>query len=141
VQDLPEHGNCTKFQCMEAIQDVTWIKHLHASSPVERFSHGRFKVVTVAIPSTMAHHNEQYRYRMFLFDPSGSGPFMAVNLESDLLDGWRLTVQRGSSRRIADRFDAVPAYETFRSLALPLVDAETLYLEPCRRKTRSRPKP
>jgi hypothetical protein len=126
---------------MEAIQDVTWIKHLHASTPVERFPHGRFKAVAVAIPSTAMHHNEQYRYRMFFFEANGSSPFMAVNLESDLLDGWRLTVQTGSSRRIVDRFDIAPAYETFRSLALPLVDTEALYSEPCRRKTRSRPKP
>lgn len=126
---------------MEAIQDVTWIKHLHISTPVERFSYSRFKVVAVAIPSTAVHHNEQYRFRMFFFEGTGTSPCMAVNLESDLLDGWRLTVQNGSSRRILDRFDVAPSYETFRSLALPLVDTETLYSEPCRRKTRTRPKP
>ena len=126
---------------MDALQDVTWIKHLHSSTPVDRFIHGCFKVVAIAIPSTDAHHNEQYRYRMFFFDGTGSSPVIAVNLESDLLDGWRLTVQTGASRRIVDRFDAVPAYETFKALALPLVDAETVYSESCRQKTRSRPKP
>jgi hypothetical protein len=126
---------------MDVLQDVTWIKHLHTSTPVERFSYGRFKVVAVAIPSTAAHHNEQYRYRMFVFDGTSSSPVMAVNLESDLLDGYRLTMQTGSSRRIVERFDMVPAYETFKALALPLVDAETVYSEPCRQKTRTRPKP
>lgn len=123
---------------MDALQDVTWIKHLHTSSPVERFTYGRFKVVAVTIPSTAAHHNEQYRFRMFIFDGAGSSPVMAVNLESDLLDGWRLTVQTGASRRIIDRFDTVPPYETFKAMALPLVDAETVYLKPCRKRTRSR---
>jgi hypothetical protein len=126
---------------MDALQDVTWIKHLHTSPPVERFSYGRFRIVAVAIPSTATHHNEQYRYRMFIFDNTGSSPVMAVNLESDLLDGWRLTVQAGATRRIVERFDTVLAYETFKALALPLVDAETVYSEPCRQKTRSRPKP
>ena len=105
------------------------------------FRSGCLKVVAIAIPSTDAHHNEQYRYRMFFFDGTGSSPVIAVNLESDLLDGWRLTVQTGASRRIVDRFDAVPAYATFKALALPLVDAETVYSESCRQKTRSRPKP
>lgn len=126
---------------MDALQDVTWIKHLHTSTPVEHFSHGRFRVVAVAIPSTAVHHNEQYCYRMFFFDGAGSAPVMAVNLESDLLDGWRLTMQAGASRRIVDRFDDIPAYETFKALALPLVDAETVYSEPCRQKSRSRQKP
>ena len=126
---------------MDALQDVTWIKHLHTSTPVERFTFGRFKVVSVAIPSTAVHHNEQYRFRMFFFDGAGTSPVMAVNLESDLLDGWRLTVQAGASRHIVERFDTVPAYETFKALALPLVDAETVYSKPCRKKTRSRLKP
>ena len=126
---------------MDALQDVTWIKHLHSSPPMERFSYGCYKVVSIAIPSTAVRHNEQYRYRMLFFDGSGSSPVFAVNLESDLLDGWRLTVQTGASRRIVDSFDAVPAYETFKALALPLVDAETVYSKPCRPKTRSRPKP
>ena len=126
---------------MEALQDVTWIKSLYASTPVERFTHGRFKVAAVSIPSTTAHHNEQFRYRLFLFEGSSNTPFMAINLESDLLDGWRLTVQTGSAKRIVDRFDAAPPYETFRSLALPLVDAETLYLAKCKQKARPRSKP
>lgn len=125
---------------MHALQDVTWIKHLHTSSLVERFAHGRFRIVAVSIPSTAIHHNEQYRYRMFIFDGAGSSPVMAVNLESDLLDGWRLTFQAGSTRRIVERFDTVPSYESFRALALPLVEAEGVYSESCRPKTRSRPK-
>ena len=65
---------------MDALQDVTWIRYLHTSTPVEHFSHGRFNVVAVAIPSTAAHHNEQYRYRMFFFEANVSSPFLAVNL-------------------------------------------------------------
>jgi hypothetical protein len=125
---------------MDALQDATWIKYLYATKPVERFNHGPFKAVAISMPPTAAHHQDQYRYRLLFFEATGTSPVMAVNLESDLLGGWRLTFQCGATKRIVDTFDALLPYETFRALALPLVDDETVYSLPCKPKRAARPK-
>jgi len=116
---------------VDTLQDVTWLKYLYSATVVERCVHGCFKVVAVAVPLTRAHHADQYRYRMFFFQPADMSPVMAINFESDLLGGWRLTLQTGARKRIVTTCDTAVTYETFRALALPLADKEALYSVPC----------
>jgi len=109
---------------MVPLQDVTWIKHLYSANQVERFDRGRFRVAAVALPETAMHHNERYRFRLLFFEATTATPVMAVNIESDMLGGWHLTLQTGSSRKVAASYDRPPAYEDFRVAALALADAE-----------------
>lgn len=109
---------------MEALRDLSWMRLLYSVGPAERFKLGRFRVLALVVPPTPAHHNERYRYRLLCFEGLASSPCVAVNMESDLLGAWLLTVQSGATRRVAASFDALPPYERFRELAMPLVSAE-----------------
>ncbi len=107
---------------MDVLPDASWMRDLCLSSPLERFRRGRFTVTAIAAHPTAAHHQERYRYRLFLTEAGRPRPAMAVNLESDLLGTWRLTLSTASGTRIAAAFDEPPGYEAFKALALALAD-------------------
>ena len=109
---------------MEALQDMSWMRQLYASSPLERFKRGAFSVGALAARGGSARHDGRYRYRLLFFGPRDAKPVMAINLESDILGSWRLTMQSGSSSHIVASFDEAPSYEDFKALALPLADEE-----------------
>ncbi len=109
---------------MDALRDMSWMRLLYSIGPAERFKFGSFRALALIVPPTPAHHNERYRYRILFFEGLSSSPNVAVNLESDLLGSWLLTVQSGASRRVAASFDALPAYARFKELALPLAAGE-----------------
>lgn len=105
---------------MDALRDLSWMKLLYSIGPAERFKFGPYRVMALVVPPTPAHHNERYRYRLLFFEGLDSGPSVAVNMESDLLGSWLLTLQTASSRKVAASFDAPPPYERFKELALAL---------------------
>ncbi len=114
---------------METLQDVSWIRYLYTSVTLERFNEGSFRVVSVMVPDSSIHHNERYRYRMMFFEALSASPVMAVNLESDMMGLWCLSLQTGKSRKVLQHFDEAPGYDAFRSLAL--INAEKLpFLHP-----------
>lgn len=107
---------------MDVLPDAAWMRDLCLSSPLERFRRGRFVATAVAAHPTAARHQERYRYRLFLTEAGQAHPAIAVNLESDLLGTWRLTLSTASGTRIAAAFDEPPGYEVFKALALALAD-------------------
>lgn len=94
------------------------MRELYLSSPVERFDWRKFSVVSSALEPSAGHHNDRYRYRLFFFEKGRRSPVMAVNMESDLLGSWSLTVTTASGTRIQASFDAAPDYEAFKAMAL-----------------------
>ncbi|MBU0928030.1 MAG: hypothetical protein KKA67_09795 [Spirochaetes bacterium] len=110
---------------MDALQDRSWMRQLYASSPAERFERGKFSVVCVSVAPSDAHHFDRYRYRLFYLEKGGSEPVLAVDLESDILGSWRLTVSTAEGSRIRASFDVPPGYEAFKAAALAAAD-ETL---------------
>ena len=109
---------------METLQDVSWIRYLYTSVTLERFNEGSFRVVSVMVPDSSIHHNERYRYRMLFFEAVSASPVLAINLESDMMGLWCMSIQTGNSRTVLQHFDEAPGYDAFRALAL--VNAEKL---------------
>ena len=109
---------------MDALRDALWMRELYSSSPVERFEQGRFSVVYIASTPNAEHHNQRYRYRLFFFEHGGTKPVMAVNMESDLLGTWRLTLMTAAETRIVASFDLPPDYGAFKAMALNAAEDE-----------------
>ncbi|MCX7023780.1 MAG: hypothetical protein NT080_04080 [Spirochaetes bacterium] len=106
---------------MDALSDLTWIKHLYSGIRLERFDRGGYRVEAIAVPDTARSHNNPYHFRLFFFDASAT-PVMAINLETDILGETMLTVQSGARREVMARFDDMPSWDRFRSLALEIAD-------------------
>ncbi|PKL24241.1 MAG: hypothetical protein CVV47_10860 [Spirochaetae bacterium HGW-Spirochaetae-3] len=123
---------------MDALRDTSWMRELYTFSPAERFQRGRFTVVSIAPSQTASHHNERYRFRLFFFEDGGSRPVMTLDLESDILGTWRLTVTTAMESRIVTSFDEAPDYEAFKAAALAIADAEIGAVRPAPR-VRGRP--
>ena len=94
------------------------MRELYLSSPVERFDWRKFSVVSSASEPSAGHHYNRYRFRLFFFERKRRSPVMAVNMESDLLGTWSLTVTTAQGTRILASFDVAPDYGTFKALAL-----------------------
>ncbi len=109
---------------MDTLHDVSWIRYLYTSVTLERFNEGSFRVVSVMVPDSSVHHNERYRYRMLFFETITVTPVLAINLESDMMGLWCMSLQTGSSRKVLMHFDEAPGYDAFRKLAL--IHAEKL---------------
>lgn len=103
---------------MDALRDQSWMRELYLSSPVERFDWRAFSVVSSASEPSAGHHNNRYRYRLFFFENKSRSPVMAVNMESDLLGGWSLTVTTATGTTIQASFDTAPDYDAFKTMAL-----------------------
>ncbi len=103
---------------MEPLRDLTWMRYLLTGPPAERVERPGFAVVFVAIPPTKERHLERYRYRAFVFEPSARAPALAVNLESDILGEYILTVEDFRDRIVAYRYELEPPFDEFRARAL-----------------------
>jgi len=107
---------------MEAIRDLSWMRQLALSS-VERSELRGFGLALVSVPPTAAHHAERFRYRLLAFDPGLGKPVLSVDLESDILGDYCLSVSFGSSHEVLARYDSPPGLEDFRSRALAEAEA------------------
>ncbi len=103
---------------MEPLRDLTWMRHLLTGPPAERVERPGYAAVFVAIPRTKERHLERYRFRAFVFEPSARSPVLAVNLESDILGEYILTLEDARGRSVLDRFDREPSYEEYRNRVL-----------------------
>ncbi len=102
---------------MEPIKDLSWLRQLSLSS-VERFALHGFGMVLVSMPPTPAHHDERFRYRLLAFDPGLGKPVLSIDLETDILGDFCLSVQAGSEHRVLARYDLPPSLAEFRSRAV-----------------------
>lgn len=100
---------------MDFLTDRTWMKYLYAGGAAERFSWGPYSLAGVISPER---GGERYRYRLFAFEAGASSPFAAINLETDLLGAWKLTLELGRERSVLASMDAPPDYESFRAMAV-----------------------
>lgn len=103
---------------MEPLRDLTWMRYLLTGPPAERVERPGYAAVFVAIPRTKERHLERYRYRAFVFEPSARSPVLAVNLESDILGEYILTVEDSRDRTVMHRYDREPPFDEFRTRAL-----------------------
>lgn len=103
---------------MEPLRDLTWMRYLLTGPPAERVERPGYAAVFVAIPRTKERHLERYRYRAFVFEPSSRTPVLAVNLESDILGEYILTVEDSRDRIVAYRYELEPPFDEFRVRAL-----------------------
>jgi hypothetical protein len=94
------------------------MRYLLTGPPAERVERAGYAAVFVAIPRTKERHLERYRYRAFLFEPAARSPVLAVNLESDILGEYILTLEDARERSVLDRFDREPSYEEYRNRVL-----------------------
>ena len=107
---------------MEAIRDMTWLRQLALSS-VERFELRGFGIALVSLPLTPSHHEDRYRYRLLAFDPGLGKPVLSVDLESDILGDFCLSLQLGAEHRVLARYDAPPPLPEFRERAMAEAEA------------------
>jgi hypothetical protein len=102
---------------MEAIRDLSWLRQIALSS-VERFALHGFEMALVSLPPTPARHEERFRYRLLAFDPALGKPVLSIDLESDILGDYCLSLQTSQEHRVLVRYDAPPALAEFRARAL-----------------------
>jgi hypothetical protein len=107
---------------MEALSDLSWLRQVSLST-VERFELRGFGIALVSMPPTAAHHEERFRYRFLAFDPGLGKPVLSVDLESDILGDFCLSVQTGLEHRVLVRYDSPPSLAEFRSRALAEAEA------------------
>jgi hypothetical protein len=107
---------------MEAISDLTWLRQLALSS-VERFELHGFGIALVSMPPTPSRHEERFRYRLLAFDPSLGKPVLSIDLESDILGDYCLSIQVGREYRVLARYDSPPGLPEFRARAIAEAEA------------------
>jgi hypothetical protein len=107
---------------MEPISDLSWLRQLSLSS-VERFDLRGFGIAVVSMPPTASHHEERFRYRLLAFDPFIGKPVLSVDLETDILGDYCLSIQAGKEHRVLARYDSPPALAEFRSRAISEAEA------------------
>ncbi len=106
---------------MEAIRDLSWMRHLALSS-VERWELRGFGIALISVPPTRAHHEERFRYRLLAFDPGLGKPVLSVDLESDILGDCCLSVTTASSYDVLARYDSPPGLADFRARAVAEIE-------------------
>ncbi len=102
---------------MEALRDLTWIRHVSLFSK-ERFDFLGYHIALVSVPATETHHADRFRFRLLAIDPSIGKPVLSVSLESDILGDYCYSVQLAAEQHILGRFDSLPSIEEFRTMAL-----------------------
>jgi len=102
---------------MEALRDLTWVRQLLLPS-VERLELRGFHLAIVSVPATAVRHGDRFRYRLLAIDPSLGRPVLSVDLESDILGDYCLSVQLASEHQVLARYDRLPGIEEFRQQAL-----------------------
>ncbi len=125
---------------MEALSDLTWLRQL-SLYPTERLELHGFGIAIVSIPPTPARHEERFRYRLLAFDPGLGKPVLSVDLESDILGDFCLSLQSGREHRVIARYDAPPGMEEFRARAIAEAEAALPdYPAPLPPRSRARPR-
>ena len=107
---------------MLPLRDLAWMRYLLTGPPAEKVERKAFTASFIAVPRTSLRHFERYRYRAFIFEPSARSPVLAVNLESDILGEFLLTVEDARDRTVLDRYDRELSYEEFRNRSLEEAD-------------------
>ncbi len=107
---------------MEAIRDMSWMRQL-ALGKVEHFELGGYRFALLTVPETAIHHGDRFRFRLLGFDPSLDRPFLSVDLESDILGDYVLSVEFKGARHVLDHFDNPPSLAEFRSRAVAEAEA------------------
>ena len=107
---------------MEAIRDLSWMRHVALSS-VERWELRGFGLALVSVPPTNAHHAERFRYRLLAFDPGLGKPVASVDLESDIIGDCCLSIQTSGAYEVLARYDSPPSLEDFRARAVAELEA------------------
>ena len=107
---------------MEALSDLSWLRLL-SLFPVERFELHGFGIAVVSVPPTSAHHEERFRHRLLAFDPNIGKPVLSIDLESDILGDFCLSIQVGKEHHVLARYDAPPALAEFRARAIAEAEA------------------
>jgi hypothetical protein len=102
---------------MVAIRDMTWMRHL-VDGQAERFELRGFRIALVTVQPTAAHHGDRFRYRLLAFDPALGKPVLSVDLESDILGDYCLSVEFEGARSVIARYDDPPTKGDFRALAI-----------------------
>lgn len=103
---------------MEPLRDLTWMKYLIRGPPAETVERKAFTAIFIAVPQTKQRHFERYRYRSFIFEPSGKAPVLAVNLETGILGECLLTIEDARERGVLERYNGEPPFDAFRTRAL-----------------------
>lgn len=103
---------------MEPLRDLTWMRYLVTGPPVEKAERPGYTAVFVVVPRTKERHLERYRYRAFVFEPATRSPILAVNLESDILGEYILTLEDARGQSVLERYDRELSYEEFRTRTL-----------------------
>ena len=107
---------------MDPISDLSWLGQLSLST-VERFELRGFGIALVSMPPTPARHEERFRYRLLAFDPVLGKPVISVDLETDILGDFCLSVQTAREHRVLARYDSPPALAEFRARAVAEAEA------------------
>jgi hypothetical protein len=115
---------CYNFCMLEKdmLRELLWLRQLAIAAP-ERLKLRGFDIAIFAIPPTPERHEERFRYRLLAIDPGLGKPILSIDLESDILGEWCLSLQSGSDYRIAARYDEPPDLASFRDQALALADS------------------
>ncbi|MBN1241565.1 MAG: hypothetical protein JXA15_02525 [Spirochaetales bacterium] len=101
---------------MEGIRDPLWRRLLVSFRTVERFESAGCSWSILAAPPERL-RNERYRYVLLVFEDPGA-PALQLTLETDILGTWIASLADAAGRRTLARFDAEPAYETWRESAM-----------------------
>ena len=103
---------------MNAIRDLTWLKHLRTGKVLERFTLDDYRAVSLQIPATDTQPQDQYRYRMLFFSDTDQKPVLSLNLELSILGSYCLTEQSGDRHLRFDTVEQPLSYDEFRSWAI-----------------------
>ncbi|MCK7506546.1 MAG: hypothetical protein MZV70_22470 [Desulfobacterales bacterium] len=109
---------------MEPLRDLTWMKYLLTGPPPNGRSGRGSPRLSPGAPGPRSGTWRRYRFRAFVLEPSARSPVLAVNLESDILGEYLLTLEDARGRSVLDRYDREPAYEEYRIRALEEAGAE-----------------
>jgi hypothetical protein len=102
---------------MDAIRDLTWVKHLKTATVVERSTLDHWRTVTLSIQHTDSKAPLQYLYRMLVFPRSEHRPVLALNLEWSILGTACLTEQTATRHVRHQTVDPGMSVEEFQRWA------------------------
>ncbi len=103
---------------MQAIADLSWMKHLRAGQVIERFVYRGFHVVALKMEPNEHQPQTQYQFRLLFFPKGEPRPVLALNLESSILGSSCLTEQIGGQHRNLGPAADELSYAVFKEWAL-----------------------
>lgn len=109
---------------MQAISDLTWLKHLMIGRVMEEITLGPYRAIALRLPDTAEQAQAQYHFRLLVFSGETTRPVLSFNLESSILGGYLLTGQVGGEHRTYGPGQEDMDYSAFRSWALGKAEEE-----------------